>query len=172
MDPITRRHVWDIVEEAKKGRAIILTTHSMEEADILGDRIAIMARGSLRCLGSSLRLKSKFGAGYCISVNVLPGGAKSTTNLDVSGRATRVKEFFKAKLGLEPSDETKAYVQFLIPKVLKPYPYPNSMKLHFSFQVMRTVRICLKLLEYSANNYLAQELLTLPLHAPGYCGDP
>lgn len=38
MDPISRRHVWDIIETAKKGRAIILTTHSMEEADILGDR--------------------------------------------------------------------------------------------------------------------------------------
>ena len=56
--------VWDIIEKAKQGRAIVLTTHSMEEADILGDRVAIMAKGSLRCLGSSLRLKQKFGAGY------------------------------------------------------------------------------------------------------------
>ena len=47
MDPITRRHVWDIIEEAKKGRAIVLTTHSMDEADILIDRIAIMAKGGL-----------------------------------------------------------------------------------------------------------------------------
>ena len=43
---------------------MVLTTHSMEEADILGDRIAIMAKGSLRCIGSALRLKQKFGAGY------------------------------------------------------------------------------------------------------------
>lgn len=47
----------------KAGRAIILTTHSMEEADILGDRIAIMARGELKAIGTSLRLKQKFGAG-------------------------------------------------------------------------------------------------------------
>ncbi|KAL4575066.1 hypothetical protein LXL04_021907 [Taraxacum kok-saghyz] len=39
MEPITRRHVWDFIENAKKSRAIILTTHSMEEADILSDRI-------------------------------------------------------------------------------------------------------------------------------------
>jgi ABC-type multidrug transport system ATPase subunit len=45
MDPISRRYVWDIIQDAKKGRAVVLTTHSMEEADILGDRIAIMARG-------------------------------------------------------------------------------------------------------------------------------
>jgi ABC-type multidrug transport system ATPase subunit len=64
MDPISRRYVWDIIQEAKVGRAIVLTTHSMEEADILGDRIAIMAKGKLRCLGSSLRLKQKFGSGY------------------------------------------------------------------------------------------------------------
>lgn len=44
MDPISRRHVWDIIEHCKQGRAFILTTHSMEEADILGDRIAIMAK--------------------------------------------------------------------------------------------------------------------------------
>lgn len=67
MDPISRRYVWDIIEEAKVGRAIVLTTHSMEEADILGDRIAIMARGRLRCIGTSNRLKQKFGAGYQVS---------------------------------------------------------------------------------------------------------
>ena len=63
--------VWDIIEKAKQGRAIVLTTHSMEEADILGDRVAIMAKGSLRCLGSSLRLKQKFGAGYQVCVCAL-----------------------------------------------------------------------------------------------------
>jgi len=47
MDPVIRRYVWDIIEEAKKGRAIVLTIHSMEEADIMSDRIAIMARGKL-----------------------------------------------------------------------------------------------------------------------------
>ena len=41
----------------------MLTTHSMEEADILGDQIAIMARGRLRAIGSSLRLKQRFGSG-------------------------------------------------------------------------------------------------------------
>jgi ABC-type multidrug transport system ATPase subunit len=64
MDPVSRRQVWDIIEHAKQNRAIVLTTHSMEEADILGDRVAIMAHGSLRCIGSSLHLKQKFGAGY------------------------------------------------------------------------------------------------------------
>lgn len=68
MDPVNRRHVWSFVERFKKGRVIVLTTHSMEEADVLGDKIAIMAHGKLRAIGSSIRLKSKFGAGYRISV--------------------------------------------------------------------------------------------------------
>lgn len=68
MDPISRRYVWDVIQAAKPGRAIVLTTHSMEEADILGDRIAIMARGALKAIGSSIRLKQKFGAGYQVGL--------------------------------------------------------------------------------------------------------
>jgi ABC-type multidrug transport system ATPase subunit len=48
----------------KKNRIIILTTHYMDEADILGDRIGIMVNGKLTCLGTSLFLKNKFGVGY------------------------------------------------------------------------------------------------------------
>ncbi|ORY36002.1 P-loop containing nucleoside triphosphate hydrolase protein [Rhizoclosmatium globosum] len=68
MDPVNRRHVWSFIEKFKKDRVIILTTHSMEEADVLGDRIAIMAHGQLCAIGNSISLKNKFGAGYRISV--------------------------------------------------------------------------------------------------------
>jgi ABC-type multidrug transport system ATPase subunit len=90
MDPISRRYVWDIIQEAKKGRAIVLTTHSMEEADVLGDRIGIMARGRLQAVGSSLRLKQKFGAGYQVSVAVgggLMGGGSGSGSNGSSGPA-------------------------------------------------------------------------------------
>lgn len=43
MDPVNRRHVWSFIEKFKKDRVIVMTTHSMEEADVLGDRIVIMA---------------------------------------------------------------------------------------------------------------------------------
>ncbi|KAG0211088.1 ATP-binding cassette sub- A member 1 [Mortierella sp. GBA30] len=68
MDPTNRRHVWSFIEKFKQGRIIILTTHSMEEADILGDRICVMAHGRLRAIGNSVHLKNKFGAGYRISL--------------------------------------------------------------------------------------------------------
>ena len=48
MDPSARRATWDLLAENRKGRTILLTTHFMEEADFLGDRIAIMANGKVR----------------------------------------------------------------------------------------------------------------------------
>jgi len=72
MDPGNRRAVWDMIEKLKKNRVIFLTTHGMDEADMLSDRIAIMAHGTYRCIGSSLHLKNKFGVGYHISLLPLP----------------------------------------------------------------------------------------------------
>ena len=63
MDPVNRRHVWSFIEKFKEGRVIVLTTHSMEEADVLGDRIAIMAKGQFKAIGNSIKLKNKFGTG-------------------------------------------------------------------------------------------------------------
>uniref|UniRef100_A0A8C2JXZ1 ATP-binding cassette, sub-family A (ABC1), member 3b n=1 Tax=Cyprinus carpio TaxID=7962 RepID=A0A8C2JXZ1_CYPCA len=64
MDPSARRAIWDLLQGEKHGRTILLTTHFMDEADLLGDRIAIMASGELQCCGSPLFLKNKYGAGY------------------------------------------------------------------------------------------------------------
>ncbi|XP_072455492.1 phospholipid-transporting ATPase ABCA3 [Notamacropus eugenii] len=64
MDPVSRRATWDLLQQQKNDRTIVLTTHFMDEADLLGDRIAIMAKGDLQCCGSSLFLKHKYGAGY------------------------------------------------------------------------------------------------------------
>lgn len=61
MDPTSRMTTWDILQEYKQGRTVLLTTHYMDEADILGDRIAIMVNGSLRCCGSPLFLKKIYG---------------------------------------------------------------------------------------------------------------
>lgn len=64
MDISARRKLWDMLKKYKQGRILILTTHYMDEADILGDRIAIMAEGEVQCIGSSLFLKNRFGVGY------------------------------------------------------------------------------------------------------------
>lgn len=51
MDPYSMRLTWQLIKKIKKGRIIMLTTHSMDEAEELGDRIGIMANGSLKCCG-------------------------------------------------------------------------------------------------------------------------
>ncbi|OQR90883.1 ATP-binding Cassette (ABC) Superfamily [Achlya hypogyna] len=68
MDPYSRRGVWELLLRNRARRIMILTTHYMEEADVLGDRIAIMANGALQCAGSSLFLKTRFGAGYTLTL--------------------------------------------------------------------------------------------------------
>ena len=65
MDPEARRQMWTMLKEQKKGRTMILSTHYMDEADYLGDRIAIMADGKLHCFGSSMFLKKKYGLWHC-----------------------------------------------------------------------------------------------------------
>ncbi|XP_064490186.1 ATP-binding cassette sub-family A member 2-like [Ornithodoros turicata] len=64
MDPQARRAVWTLLQRLRMDCTILLTTHYMEEADALGDRIAFLAHGRLRCCGSALFLKKKFGTGY------------------------------------------------------------------------------------------------------------
>lgn len=67
MDPHSRRSTWELIQNNRRDRVLILTTHFMDEADILGDCIAILADGELRCVGSSLFLKNRFGVGYRLS---------------------------------------------------------------------------------------------------------
>ena len=68
MDLSARRKLWNMLKSYKHNRIIILTTHYMDEADILGDRIGIMTGGKLICLGSSLFLKHRFGVGYNLTM--------------------------------------------------------------------------------------------------------
>ncbi|CAO2818609.1 unnamed protein product [Amaranthus hypochondriacus] len=115
MDPISRRQVWDIIENAKRGRVIILTTHSMEEADILGDRIGIMAKGRLRCIGTSIRLKSRFGTGFIANLSFISGSSEQN-----SAHKDIVKEFFRHHLGIYPKEENNAFLTFVIPRNKEP----------------------------------------------------
>jgi ATP-binding cassette subfamily A (ABC1) protein 3 len=67
MDTSARRYIWEMLKNYKNDRIIILTTHFMDEADYLGDRIGIMAAGKMVACGSNVFLKNKFGVGYNIT---------------------------------------------------------------------------------------------------------
>ncbi|CUS09342.1 unnamed protein product [Tuber aestivum] len=68
LDPLSRRKIWDIILAARGERTIILTTHFLDEADLLADHIAILSKGTLKCEGSAVALKSQMGGGYRVHV--------------------------------------------------------------------------------------------------------
>ncbi|XP_070793819.1 ABC-type organic anion transporter ABCA8-like isoform X2 [Pituophis catenifer annectens] len=72
LDPKGKRQVWRAIHTMlqEKDQGVILTTHHMEEAEVLCDRVAIMVSGQLRCLGSIQYLKSKFGKNYLLQIKV------------------------------------------------------------------------------------------------------
>lgn len=61
MDPESRRELWDLLLKWRNSKTILITTHFMEEADALGDWIAIMSSGQLECYGTPMFLKKKYG---------------------------------------------------------------------------------------------------------------
>ncbi|KAJ3259370.1 ATP-binding cassette sub- A member 5, partial [Borealophlyctis nickersoniae] len=81
MDPFSRRKLWTHLSTTKHDRTTLLSTHFMDEADILADRKAILSRGRLQCLGTSLFLKKRFGIGYDLDVvHSSRGGVRETVD--------------------------------------------------------------------------------------------
>jgi len=73
MDPEARRFMWNVISRISRERkqsSIILTTHSMEEAEALATKMGIMVNGNLKCIGTSQHIKNKFGGGYEIEVKM------------------------------------------------------------------------------------------------------
>ncbi|XP_052462826.1 uncharacterized protein abca12 isoform X6 [Carassius gibelio] len=68
VDPCSRRSIWDIVLQHKQERTIILSTHHLDEAEVLSDRIAFLERGGLKCCGSPFYLKDKLAKGYNLTL--------------------------------------------------------------------------------------------------------
>eukprot|EP00831_Metopus_contortus_P036806 TRINITY_DN29056_c0_g1_i1.p2 TRINITY_DN29056_c0_g1~~TRINITY_DN29056_c0_g1_i1.p2 ORF type:complete len:867 (-),score=99.53 TRINITY_DN29056_c0_g1_i1:129-2729(-) len=106
MDMRARHKVWDILKKYKKDKVIILTTHYMEEAEVLGDRIGIMTHGSMKCCGPPLFLKKKFNIGY--NVTIVKGE---------NAQSEQIKEFVKSYFpkATIPRDASKE-ISFHIPK--------------------------------------------------------
>ncbi|ROT43326.1 ABC transporter [Sodiomyces alkalinus F11] len=82
VDPLSRRKIWDILLAERGRRTIILTTHFLDEADMLSDQIVILSKGTLRASGSSVELKNDLGAGYRV---IVPKDTGITDVPDVEG---------------------------------------------------------------------------------------
>ncbi|KAF2072723.1 hypothetical protein CYY_005964 [Polysphondylium violaceum] len=68
VDPANRLYLWRLIKSMKKDRLVLLTTHSMEEADALSDKIAIMSEGRLAAVGTPTHLKSRFSSGFKLHI--------------------------------------------------------------------------------------------------------
>ncbi|XP_033976695.1 phospholipid-transporting ATPase ABCA1-like isoform X1 [Trematomus bernacchii] len=116
VDPYARRGIWDLLLKYRQGRTIILSTHHMDEADILGDRIAIISHGKLCCVGSSLFLKTQLGTGYYLTLvkrdydlalQSCRNSASTVSYIKKAEKEDSVSESSSdAGLGSEPESET------------------------------------------------------------------
>ncbi|KAL7984894.1 hypothetical protein Chor_003464 [Crotalus horridus] len=92
VDPYSRRSIWDLLLKYRSGRTIILSTHHMDEADILGDRIAIISRGKLHCSGSPVFLKNSFGSGFYLTLvrkmKSVENGQKNETSCSLGSKCS------------------------------------------------------------------------------------
>ena len=83
LDPKNKREIWDILSHCKENRCMILTTHLMDEAETLCDRIGIILKGKIRCLGSQYKLKNNYGKGFKLCINLKPFTVESKFNNNV-----------------------------------------------------------------------------------------
>ncbi|KAK1357752.1 ABC transporter domain-containing protein [Heracleum sosnowskyi] len=81
LDPASRNNLWNVVKRAKQNRAIILTTHSMEEAEHLCDRLGIFVDGSLQCIGNPKELKARYGGSYVFTMTTSSNHEEEVENL-------------------------------------------------------------------------------------------
>ena len=85
LDPQSRRQVWDIVDGLKKrGRTVVLTTHYMDEAEKLCDRVAVVDRGQIIAEGSPRELIRSLGGDHVIEIAVEEGGPAGLLPEDLS----------------------------------------------------------------------------------------
>ena len=97
MDVLARRALWEFLKTYKKNKIILLTTHFLDEAEYLGDRIGIMSDGHFLCSGTSSFLKSKYPCGFNINLLI---------NSKIFSEEYK-QQFYNGILKYEPNAEIK-----------------------------------------------------------------
>jgi len=144
MDPVARRQMWEVINSTMAGRSVILTTHSMEECEALCPRIGIMVDGKMKCLGSSQRLKSRFGTGFTVDMNC------------AEHAVANIKEFMSSTYAQSRVMEAQGgHVRFQIPS-------DNAQSLGQLFSTLEAARADLSIDNYSVGQTsLEQVFLSL-----------
>jgi len=102
VDVGARRFLWDVISDIRRrGHAIVLTSHSMEECEVLCTRLTIMVDGQFQCLGTPMQLKAKYGGGYTLTVKAILGKD------DQSSVCARIRDFISQQIpNAELSEES------------------------------------------------------------------
>lgn len=105
LDLVARERLWEAIEKMRKDKVVILTTHSLEEAETLSTRVAIMSQGELRCIGSAEELKTRLGKGHRLSVS-----------MPLSGTTTLFDEIVSVVTGATIENVGGSSVDFVLPR--------------------------------------------------------
>ncbi|KAJ0241681.1 ABC transporter A family member 8 [Hirschfeldia incana] len=125
LDPASRKSLWDVVKRAKRKGAIILTTHSMEEAEVLCDRLGIFVNGSLQCIGNPKELKGRYGGSYVLTMTTSEEKEQEVEKLvqSISKNAKKIYRTSGTQKFELPKKETKiAEVFQAVEKAKKMFP--------------------------------------------------
>ena len=101
VDPQAKRFMWTIISNIstlRKQSTVVLTTHSMEEAEALCTKMGIMVDGEFKCFGSSQHIKDKYGMGFELEIKI-----KQLSEEEVEGLKTRegIKNEIVTSRGME-----------------------------------------------------------------------
>lgn len=109
LDPASRNSLWNVVKRAKQDRAIILTTHSMEEAEHLCDRLGIFVDGSFECIGNPKELKARYGGSYVFTMTTSAHHEKEVESLvqNLSPNANKIYQISGTQKFELPKHEIK-----------------------------------------------------------------
>ncbi|CAN8278112.1 unnamed protein product [Cochlearia groenlandica] len=109
LDPASRMNLWRVIKHAKTHSAIILTTHSMEEAEFLCDRLGIFVNGKLQCIGNPKELKGRYGGTYVLTMTTSLEHEKDVEILvqNVSRKAKKIYHLAGTQKFEIPKDEVR-----------------------------------------------------------------
>ncbi|KAE8661779.1 ABC transporter A family member 4 [Hibiscus syriacus] len=109
LDPASRNSLWSVVKQAKRDRAIILTTHSMEEAEFLCDRLGIFVDGSLQCIGNAKELKGRYGGSYIFTITTSLNHEEEVENMvhHLSPKANKIYQISGTQKFEMPKQEVR-----------------------------------------------------------------
>ncbi|XP_075591212.1 ABC transporter A family member 11-like [Dermatophagoides farinae] len=141
IDPIGRRKLMELIHERKHNATMILTTHSMEEAENLCSKVGIMMNGELQCYNTCLAIKNKYGSGFRLEIDLLKDKIKSSSDLHMV--IDKITKFLKEKCN------SKCYLSNHVGiKLLYLFPPINQM-LPYLFELLEKEKSKLLINEYS-----------------------